>query len=191
MKHQRGVIAQLYLYLAGGLALLAILGGLVYAARNLEERIDKAGYDRGVTATDAAYKERDNAQLQKVIAAQAAAEERAKAAEDAAAAAQSSAMVAYTKGVNDGKNKVADLVASGHRLFDTFGTSAGVCPASSSATRSPTLIAAAPGTADPTGCELSIATSAALYKLSGEADDTARRLTAAQARIVSDYELCK
>jgi hypothetical protein len=191
VNRQRGIIAQAYLYMAGALAILLAIAGAIYEWHSLTKSIDKAGYDRGVAETDAAYKARDNTQLQAVIAAQKAAEVKASAAEQKAAVAQSDALVAYSKGVTDGKSKVASFIASGGRLRDNQGTATGSCPTAGSGIGAASPITAATGNNGTTGCELSSAVSGSILALANEADAVVLQLTAAQARITSDYELCK
>ncbi len=190
MRYQRGVIAQAYLYGAGLLFLILAVAGAIHEWHSLEVSIDKAGYDRGMSEMDAKYKARDNAQLQAVIAAQRAAEVKASAAEQKAAVAQSDALTAYSKGVIDGKSKVASFIASGRRLFDATGQ-AGTCATGIGGTGSATPNATASGNNDSSGCQLSATVSGSVLSLANEADSVALQLTACQARITSDYELCK
>jgi hypothetical protein len=192
MNKQRGVIAMIWLVMAGLIAVGVVLTGLVVAWNSYTTRLDKAGYDRGVAETTAAYQQRDNAQLQAVVAAQKAAEDRAARAERDAATAQSVASANYSKGVKDGQVKTAALVASARagalRLRDP-GRQVGTGPACNPVGQA-TVAAPAAGGDGGAGAQLSAAASEFLLALAGEADDTARQLGAAQAVIVSDRALC-
>jgi hypothetical protein len=193
MNKQRGVIALIWLYLAGAVLLTGALTGLVVAWKSYTTGLDRIGYDRGVAETTAAYQKRDNVALQAALAAQQRAEVRADQAERDAAAAQSVASSNYLKGVDDGRKKTAALVAAAHagelRLRDPgarSGSSAACPPATG-----PASTASAPAGGDgAAGGELSAAAGEFLLSLAGEADDLARQLAAAQAVIVSDRALC-
>lgn len=190
MIRQRGLIAQGYLYAAGLLALVLAVTAAIMAWHSLTKSIDKAGYDRGVAETDSIYKARDNAQLQAVVAAQAEAQAKVAEAETKAATARSEAMSAYSKGVIDGKNKLAAFIASGQRLRDP-GIEAGASAACNSGATKGTPDATASGDHGAKAGELSAKASGFLLNLASEADTVALQLTAAQSRIKSDYELCK
>lgn len=198
---QRGVIAPIWLYLAGAIAVMLALAGLIKVWDNYTTGLVKGGYDRGVAETTATYTARDNAQLQAVVAAQRQAEIRAAKAESDAATAQALASSNYAKGVEDGKAKTAARVAAVHtgnlRLRDP-GSQARACPAVAATTAKAASAGPAGGSdahpaaelsAAPAGF-LSTAASDFLLGLTGEADDVARQLAAAQAIIVSDRKLC-
>lgn len=187
---QRGVIAQAYLYGAGLLLLVTAVGGAIVAWHSLTKSIDKAGYDRGVAETDKKYVSRDNQQLQAVIVAKDDALKKADAAEAHANIVESNYMANYRKGVTDGKSQTAVRIAAGGRLRDANGQ-AGTCPAVGSGIGAASPINAASGNNGPTGCELSAKTSGDLYQITGDADAVAIQLTAAQARILSDLQVCQ
>ncbi len=182
-----------WLYLAGAIAVIVALTGLVLAWNKYTAGLDQKGYDRGVAETTAAFQKRDNAQLQAALAAQHAAEVLAAQAERTALKSQSDASQAYSKGVNDGKAKTAVLVAAaraGSLQLRDPGNQTGACPARSGPTGEASLAGPAAGGDGGTGAKLSAEASGFLLALTGEADDTARQLAAAQAVITSDRVLC-
>lgn len=193
MNKQRGIIAMVWLYLAGAIALCVAITGLIYAWSSYTAKLDKRGYDRGVAETTAAFQKRDNAQLQAVIAAKTAAEDRAVRLEQKAAEAQAKASKSYAKGVNDGKAKTARLVAAARagalRLRDP-GNQTGGCTAGSNQAGAASPAGAAAGSNGSKGAEFSSAASEFLLNLTGEADEIARQLTAAQQVIMSDRVVC-
>lgn len=132
VSKQRGAIAQIWLYGAAALILIAALTGLVVAWRGYTTGIDKQGYDRGMAETTAAYVARDNQQLQAALAAQSTAELNARNAEARAAASENLAHANYQKGLTDGQAKTAALVAAANagtlQLRDP-GQVAGTCTA--------------------------------------------------------------
>jgi len=58
----------IYVYLAIGIAVLGIITALFFGYKGQLADADQKGYERGKQETDAAYKGRDNKQLQTVIA---------------------------------------------------------------------------------------------------------------------------
>ena len=118
MNRQKGIIATVWLYVGAALLILAALATLISAWDSYTARLDKAGYDRGVDETTAAWQKRDNKALQDALTAQTAAQVLATAAERKAATAQSVASSNYEKGVIDGKAKLALFLASGVGLRD-------------------------------------------------------------------------
>lgn len=193
LTRQRGVIAAVWLYFMAAVLLIGAITGLVTAWNVYTKRIEAQGYERGRSETESAYKTRDNAQLTEVIAKLKAAEKRAKDLEDAKSAADNLAVANYQKGVQDGKAKtaafIADVRAGRIRLSDPGAQtrpSTTVC----SGTGQSTSIAATSGGNGEARVNLSAAASGFLLTLTGEADDTARQLAAAQAIIVSDRVLC-
>lgn len=65
MTNQRGNI---YLYLAAAAVILGLIVSLFFGYKSQLDGADEKGYERGKTEVDAAYKARDNKQLQAVIA---------------------------------------------------------------------------------------------------------------------------
>ena len=193
MNKQRGEIAPIWLYLAGAIALVLALTGLVAAWESYTTGLDKKGYDRGVSETESAYKTRDNKQLQAALAAQEAAEDRAAQAEAKADAAAAVASNNYQKGVQDGQKqtdaRIAAVGAGTLRLSDP-GHQARPSPACGLGIGASSPLTAVSGSDDAAPAGLSAEASGFLLKLTGEADDTARQLALAQARILSDIETC-
>jgi uncharacterized membrane protein len=194
MRYQRGVIAGVWLYLAGAIAFMLVLAGLIKVWNNYTTALDKQGYDRGVAESTAAYTKRDNTQLQAALSAQSVAERVAAAAERKAATAQSTASTNYQKGVNDGKTKLAAFIASARagtvKLRDPgnqAGTGSARCNQASQGT------AAGPATGSDGGAASGLLSESATVFLASEAnraDEIVMQLTAAQAVIVSDRALC-
>lgn len=193
MNRQTGTIAPIWLYLAGAIALIAALAGLVTVWDGYTNGLDKKGYDRGVSETTADWQKRDNAQLQAALAAQSEAEARAAHAESEAAAAQSAASENYQRGVKDGKAKTDALVAAARagdlRLRDP-GNQAGSGAARGNQAGAAQTAAGTGGCYGAAGAKLSVEASEFLLGLAGEADDTARQLAACQVILVSDRRLC-
>jgi hypothetical protein len=191
MNKQRGIISQVYLYGAVVLAIIIAATAGIAAWHSFIKSIDKAGYDRGVAETQAAYKERDNTQLQAVVAAQKAAEVKARAAEDKAATAQSEALTAYKKGITDGKNKLAAFISATPRLRDPSGSS-GACTAGSGGATTATTTAD-PGRADEQdggGRLLSEAASVFLISEAVRANAVITKLNLAREVILTDHQVC-
>lgn len=190
MRYQRGNI---YFYIAGVLAFLGLMWGVIHAWHSYTAGLDKAGYDRGVAETTAAFQKRDNAQLQAALAAKDAAEMRAAKLEQDAATAQSNASKAYAKGVKDGKAatdaRIADIHSGKLGLRDP-GSKAGACPPSSSEAGKAETNGPTSGSDASAGTELSGQASEFLLNLTGEADEVVKQLAAAQAVIVLDRALC-
>ena len=190
---QRGVIASVWLYLAGAIALCVAIAGLIHVWNGYTDRLDKQGYDRGVAETTGAFQKRDNAQLQAALAAKTAAEDRAAQLEAVAATAQSNATKAYSKGVKDGQAKTATLVAAARagalQLRDP-GNQTGACPTGGGQTGEGQAAGSPSGGDGAQGAVLSGSASQFLLELTGEADEVAKQLAAAQAVIISDRELC-
>lgn len=193
MNKQRGVIFAGYIWLVGGIIVLALLAGLVMAWRSYTDGIDRKGYDRGVQETDARYKGRDNAALQAALAAQSLAEVRAAKAEKDAQEAQSAASGAYQKGVQYGKAQTDKRIAAVRdgslvlRDPGTTGTGPAGCPQAGTATTS----AGAPR--DITGSGggfLSKDASVFLLSEASRADEIVLQLQAAQQILLSDRKLC-
>jgi prophage endopeptidase len=191
---QRGVIASVWLYLAGAIAFMLVLAGLIKVWNSYTTALDKKGYDRGVAETTAAYTKRDNAQLQAALAAQTQAEARAAKAERDAATAQSTASANYQKGVNDGKAKLAAFIASARAgtvsLHDP-GAKPGASPACGNQTGKAEVAGSATGSdGGATSGLLSESATVFLATEANRADEVVAQLTAAQAVIVSDRVLC-
>ena len=98
------------IYAAIAVVVLAIV--LALAWDHFITGVEKRGYDRGVSATEARYAKRDNDQLKATLAAQQAAEKRASDAEAKAATAQNLASTNYQKGVQDGKAQTERRIAA-------------------------------------------------------------------------------
>lgn len=191
---QQGVIAQAYLYLAGAIAVMLALAGLVKVWGNYTASLDKRGYDRGTSETTARYQARDNAQLQAVLAETRAAQDRAAKAEADAAKAQSVASSNYAKGVTDGKARLAAFIADSRagniRLRDPG--SSGTGPACGSQVGKAETAGTAPGS-DVNGGGGGFLSESATVFLATEADRANKvvlKLIAARAVIVSDHALC-
>lgn len=193
MKKQRGAIAIGWLYLAGAIALILALTGLVMAWNSYTEGLDKKGYDRGVSETTATWTKRDNVALQATLAAQKAAEVRVAQAEANAAQAQSYATGQYEKGMNDGKVKTAALVAAARsgtfRLQDPGQTRA-ITPCSAAIGPASTATSASGGDGHDGGGGLSAEASEFLLSEGGRANALVKKLNLARAVIVSDRVLC-
>ncbi|MCR4304978.1 MAG: lysis protein [Gallionella sp.] len=192
LRTQQGAIAPVWLYMAGAIAVMLALAGLVKVWSNYTTSLDKRGYDRGTLEATARYQARDNAQLQAVVVAQRAAEIRAAKAEADAAKAQSVASSNYAKGVQDGKNRLAAFIADSRsgaiKLRDPGQNGTG--PACGNQTGKAETAGSAPGSNGDTQGRLSGQASEFLFSLANEADEIVRQLIAAQAVIVSDRVLC-
>ena len=140
-----------------------------------------------------AYQKRDNEQLQKVIVAQKAAEDKARKLEDTAAMEHAAALNAYRKGVNDEKvksdSRVAAVVAGTLKLRDP-GSKAGASTACDNGLAKGETPSTTTGSDGAKRTELSAEASGFLLKLTVEMDTIVRQLTAAQAIIVSDRVTC-
>lgn len=191
MTNQRGVIATGWLYLAGAIALLVVIGSVVRVWDVYSSKLDKRGYDRGISETEAKYAKRDNTQLQAALVAQKEAEKRAEAAETKAANLQVIAGTNYQKGVKDGQAKTDNLVAAAItgalRLRDPGGTA---CPSPNFRTGKTEIADTKPGSDGETGTHLSVQAATFLLGLTGEADTVAKQLTLAQAEITTILEVC-
>ena len=190
MNRQSGVIAGGYIWLAGGIAAIAALTGLVVAGNKYAASLDAKGYSRGVAETTAAFQKRDNAQLQAVVAAQKVAEVRAAAAEDVASQAQETARSAYSKGIASGKAQTARLIAASTRLRDP-GASPGTCPAGSGPIGAPEVAAGPAGdSGHDGGGGLSDQATQFLLSEADRANAVVLKLNDARARILSDLTVC-
>lgn len=201
LKHQRGAIASMWLYVAGALILIGALTGLIVAWNNYTAGLDKRGYDRGVAETTASYVARDNQQLQAALAAQRTAEVNARNAEARAAASENLSRANYQKGLTDGQAKTAALVAAadaGTLQLRDPGQVAGTCTAGRGGVGEGPANSAGPGN-DGTGAGglpkapsglLSTDASAFLVTLAGQADVAALKIARLQARVLSDLALC-
>lgn len=193
MKKQRG-IANGWLYLIGlivlvGLALAAFDAWTDYTAKLFQD-----GRTSGVNETVAAYANRDNAALRvandriKTLEGEARARERADSKKNAEIAAQRAKDEADYE-----KQRIADAaaVAAGTLVLrDPQGTAATACtPAGNRSGAGATVAATGIGDAK-TGAQLSGKVTTDLLALTAEADDVARQLAQAQARITQDLATC-
>ncbi len=200
MRFAHGFIMTPLIILAIKLGLVAaVIGGAVFVWHSYTSGLIEDGHTAGMAECTTTYTLRDNRALEAALKAQTAAEARATRLEQDAAKAQETAMTAYKKGKDDATRKTEALVAAaraGSLVLTDPGARAepARCPPPG-----PGPVVDAPGGNDaaaggqlpsPTPGILSPGATVFLAQLTGEADDTARALTLAQARILSDVALC-
>jgi len=187
MNKQRG-IADLWLVVIGGLALLGLLSGLVYGVTSYLTGVDQKGYDRGVKESEAKYAKRDNEALRlanieiQTLHTAARAKEQAHQADMDAIETKRLQEVQRAKDQRD--HDIAAVVAGTIKLRDPGQTAAG---ADSGGQRPGSEAGASAGKCDGrAGGQLSPAASRFLLELANEADDVTRQLGSCQAVINAD-----
>lgn len=173
---------------------VAAIAAAVVAWDGFIAGLDQRGYERGVEATESAYRKRDNQALRVAQAAQQAAETRLEALEQksvsdlAKVATDYEGDLAHERGE---KNRALDQLRSGALVLRDPGAPSGPGTAdcrggrpAEAGTGAGERDGAAPG-------QLSRESSAFLLELAGEADELAKQLAAAQAVILRDREVCR
>jgi len=192
MKTQRGIIATGWLYLAAGLAALALLSGIVWGVKSYLDGVDQKGYDRGKQETEAKYAKRDNEQLRvaaqriKTLEDQARQQERENAERLAEISKQRQKEQADAKRQHD--RDIAAVRAGTLKLHDP-GVPAGGA-AAGCGSPGPAPGAPAGGRDGEARGQLSGAAAEFLLGLAGEADDVAGQLDKAQAVIIEYRRAC-
>lgn len=190
MKSHRGFGL---LELGMAIAALALLSSIVWGVKSYLDGIrttaDKAGYDRAIGEVA----KRDNKALLDAQARVKLLQGEKEALERKAANNQAEISANYQRGLQDGKVRTDRFIADVHAgrivLRDAGGRAAGAALGAGS--EGGGAAAGAGGRDGATGCQLSTAASGFLLGLTGEADDLARQLTACQALIVKDREICR
>lgn len=190
MRRQRGGIL---LYLAAAIAILALISGIVFGVTHYLSGVRAEAFAAGKDTCDAAYKGRDNTQLQTALARVKTLEDEARVAEYdynkrvAAIQRQLEREKANGKAAED--RILADVAAGKYRVRgDAF--QAGGCPAISGGSQGRPVSAGAAGSDGAAACKLSAEAERSVLDIGRDANETARILAAAQAIIAEDRRLC-
>jgi hypothetical protein len=192
VKKQLG-IATGWLYLIGLVVLVVAVTGLIHAGNSFVASVEKKGYDRGVNETTASYAKRDNDALVKAqtritfLEEQARDRERADAKKNAELAAQ------RAKEKRDAeKQRAADYAAAAAGALVLRDPGQNPAPGPNAGGRGASAPSFGPGSGNngaPPG-QLSPKVTGDLFALVDDADDLAKQLASAQARIRQDLTTC-
>ncbi len=194
MKRQRGFgLIEVAIYAGIAVTVMATLAGLVHVWNNYTNGLIKEGYDRGVSVTDAAYKERDNTALQAKVA-------RIKELEDAARETERLQQLALKAAddrlqqekanVQAEKTRTAAAIATGCLVRRDTAFQGGTCTGLGIRSTVSTPATAISGDNAATACQLSAEAQGSVLEIGTDADLTAKYLAAAQAVIVEYQRVC-
>lgn len=192
-NRQSGLIIESWMWMAGAIAILALLGGMLAGVTHYLNGVRAEAKKAGQDECDAAYKLRDNAALTKALSRVQTLEEAARKAEAGHVAALAKIGDQLTKEKDRAKNaqlRVLDDIAAGKLRVRADAFSGTGCPAVSGGGQVGPAVGPAPGDNAAPACQLSAATAGRVLSIGGDADDTARQLASAQQVIVEFLRIC-
>lgn len=195
MKRERGFeLLQIAAILVAAAAAIGAITMLVHTVTTFIENTGRDGYNRGVAATESAYKGRDNAKLLAAQATIARLQAEKDAAEKKAKLDLAAEAAKRRKELDDEKAKgdafIACLLAGTCELRDPgSGEARGRGAGGGGSSTAVAAAAAAPGDAT-SGCALSGRTAADLYGEAGRADQIRTSLLLCQATVRVYYRAC-
>ncbi len=193
MRDQRGVIATGYIWLAGGIAVLALLVVLARVTTGYLDGVRAEAKKAGEDTCDAAYKLRDNDQLKAANARIKELQDTARTLERGHAAKLATITGQLNKEKADGKDRQAQFdvdIAAGRLVVRGAAFQAPSRPTDNGGGKVSASVTGSGRGDGKAACELSPAARSDLLATGDHADDTARLLAACQAIIEEDRRIC-
>jgi type II secretory pathway pseudopilin PulG len=173
--------------------LVGAIAGAIHLVTSYVDGVRTAAEESGKATCDAAYKARDNTQLQAALARVKTLEDKAREDERlhvAALAEINRKLLEEKKNGQVAKDKLAADIRAGRLVRNSNAFQGGGCPANNGGSTGGAAVTPASGGDGSQECRLSDAAQASILAIGTDADYTAKLLASAQAVIVEDRKVC-